>query len=279
MTELRIATSHPLPEPDPDEPLLLAALEARGIAARRVAWDDGREDWARPQAATLLRSTWDYLHRPEAFASWIGSLRGPVANPADVLLENLHKRYLLALRERGVPTVPTSLVLRDEPIDTLPFDGALVVKPAVSAASFRTARFSREQHLEAITFARALATERDVLIQPYLEAVEHSGERALVWIDGEVTHAVRKSPRLSGEKESVALVPVADDERALATKALAPYASRLLYARVDVVRDAHGSPVVMELELLEPSLFLAQHPPALTRFADAIDRWLRASSA
>ncbi len=272
-TELRIATCRPLPEPDPDEPLLLDALASRGITARMVAWDDASEDWSAP-IPTLVRSTWDYVHRPEAFARWIDKVRGPIANPADVLLENLHKRYLLALRDRGVPTVPTLLLAHGASIDALPIDGALVIKPAVSAASFRTARFAVQQRDDALTFARELVGERDVLVQPYLEAVEHSGERALVWIDGEVTHAVRKSPRLSGGHEEVVLVPVADDERALATLALAPFSSRILYARVDVVRDATGQPVVMELELLEPSLFLAQHPPALARFTDAIARWL-----
>lgn len=272
MTALRIATCRPLPEPDPDEPLLLAALAARGVDAHMLAWD-AQDAWSTP-GATLVRSTWDYLHRVEDFAAWIRALRGPLANPSDVLLENLHKRYLLALRDRGVPTVPTSLLARGSSMETLPFEGALVVKPAVSAASFRTARFSAAQREEALAFARDLARERDVLIQPYLAAVEGSGERAIVWIDGEVSHAVRKSPRLSGEHESVTLVPVADDERALAEQALAPYARRLLYARVDIVRDAGGAPVVMELELLEPSLFLAQHPPALARFADAIARWL-----
>lgn len=238
-----------------------------------LAWDTDEE---RGPAATLVRSTWDYLHRPDLFASWIRSLQGPLANPADVLLENLHKRYLLSLAARGVPTVPTALVPRGDDVASLPFEGALVVKPAVSAASFRTARFTAAQRAEALAFARELAMERDVLVQPYLDAVETSGERALVWIAGEVTHAVRKSPRLAGGHEEVVLAPVADDERALAARALAPYASRLLYARVDVVRDAQGAPVVMEVELLEPSLFLAQHPPALARFADAIASWLRA---
>jgi hypothetical protein len=149
-----------------------------------------------------------------------------------------------------------------------------------------------------------LVADGDALVQPYLSAVESSGERALVWIDGRVTHAVQKSPRFSGGSEAASnAVEVADDERELARAALASFldavlgerpverprerprerrrerrrerprelpASELLYARIDLVRRGDGRPVLMELELIEPSLFLAQHPPALERFADAL---------
>jgi hypothetical protein len=123
-----------------------------------------------------------------------------------------------------------------------------------------------------------LLTQRDVLVQRYAPAVETSGERALVWIDGELTHAVRKSPRFAGEDESVSgALPIAPDEAALAHGLLAGLpaglATQLLYARIDVVRGADG-PELMELELIEPSLFLVQHPPALTRLADALARRL-----
>jgi len=100
-------------------------------------------------------------------------------------------------------------------------------------------------------------------------------ERSLVWIDGELTHAIRKSPRFAGGSESVSdEQPIAPDERALAERVLAPLSGELLYARVDVVRDddAGGAPRLMELELIEPSLFLRQCPRALDRLASAIVR-------
>ncbi len=270
--DVRIATCRPLPEPDPDEPLLLEALSARGLAPRMVAWDDAREDWARP-APTLVRSTWDYLHREAEFRAWIARVRGPLANPREVLLANLHKGYLLELAARGVPTVATTLVRRGERVEPRLLRGDVIVKPAVSAASFRTERFAAGEHERALTFASELARERDVLIQPWMREVERSGERALVWIAGEVTHAVRKSPRLAGGVERVELAEVAGDERALARDALADVADRALYGRVDVVRDERGRPVLMELELLEPSLFFAQSPAALDRFARAVEAW------
>src|SRR6185295_2811306 len=127
-----------------------------------------------------------------------------------------------------------------------------------------------ERHL------RSLVERQDALVQPYLPGVDEHGERALVWIDGEVTHAVRKSPRFHGEAERVspASVPISAAEHALAELALAVVDRPLLYARVDVAPGPEGRPVVMELELIEPSLFFAQSPTALDRLVRAVRRLL-----
>lgn len=279
---LRIATCRPLPEPDVDEDLLLAALAERDVVARMAAWNDPQEDWDAP-VPTLLRSTWDYIHDLPAFERWIGraAAAAPLWNPADVLIGNLHKRYLLALAARGVPVVPTDLVARGAagPLaQRLEARGwrDVVLKPAVGAGSFETHRLAAgaDAAAEAL-FARLVAT-RDMLIQPYQASVEVHGERALVWIGGEFTHAVRKSPRFADGVEQVsAALPLSAAERAVGEAALAPLADRLLYARVDVAPDAAGDPQVMELELVEPSLFLLQSPQALSRLAAAVAAKLR----
>lgn len=115
-------------------------------------------------------------------------------------------------------------------------------------------------------------------MQPYLSSVEGHGERAIVWIDGEPTHAVRKSPRFLGDAESVsAAMPIGADEAELARRAVAAASEAtgpLLYARIDVARDEHGSPVLMELELVEPSLFFTQAPTALDRYVAAVKQRL-----
>jgi hypothetical protein len=104
-------------------------------------------------------------------------------------------------------------------------------------------------------------------VQPYLESVHDHGERSLVWIDGEVSHQIRKAPRFAGDAEQVTGPhPIPDDERAVALAALAPWADRILYGRVDVARDASGAPVVMELELAEPSLFFFVQPGSAERY-------------
>jgi hypothetical protein len=125
------------------------------------------------------------------------------------------------------------------------------------------------------THLAALTARGAALVQPYLRSVEEYGERSLVWIDGELTHAIRKQPRFAGDIERIqGPLAIADDERAVAEAALAPVADQILYGRVDLARDDAGQPVVMELELVEPSLFFAQHPGAAARYAAALRRRL-----
>ena len=271
---LRIATCLRLPEPDPDETPLLQALRARGIAARMAAWDDPDEPWSAP-APTVIRSTWNYIHAHERFLAWAATAR-PLWNPASVVRWNTHKGYLAELSASGHAVVPTRFYRRGEPaIPGGDLEGDVVIKPAVSAGSWQTRRFHDGQGAAARAFLAALLVERDAMVQAYVPSVEAYGERSLIWIDGAFTHAIRKSPRFSGGHEEVsATQPIAPDELRLAEAVLAPYAGELLYGRVDLARDDLGRPMIMELELVEPSLFLIQHPPALERLVAGIARRL-----
>jgi hypothetical protein len=280
-SSLRVATCRTLPEPDEDEAPLLAALAERGVDARMASWDDPAERWDAP-VPTVIRSTWNYIHDLDAFLRWAAraAAAAPLWNPLEIVAENVHKSYLAALERRGHAVVPTLFFRRGARVALGCAAGergfeAIVVKPAVGAASWKTRRFASADEPAAQAFVDELVAERDVMVQPYVRSVEGHGERALVWIDGALTHAVRKAPRFSADDEQVSgALPVADDERALAEAVLAPYVDRLLYGRVDVARDEAGRPVVMELELVEPSLFLLRHPPALARLADALARRL-----
>jgi hypothetical protein len=276
--EVALATCKVLPEPDPDAEPLLEALREAGIDAGTAAWDDPEFDWSKP-ALTLLRSTWNYPRHPEAFLAWAERVArvSSLWNPIDVVRWNLHKGYLLDLERRGVPVVPTLVVRRGEatPLSSILDERAwsdVVVKPAVSAASYRTERFSRRDVAAGEAHLRSLASERDVLVQPYLPSVEGYGERSLVWVEGALTHAVRKTPRFSGQHEAVwgSAFPIAPAEAALAERAVASVTGRLLYARIDVAPGPSGSPVVMELELIEPSLFFGQGPAALERYVGGV---------
>jgi hypothetical protein len=277
--KLRIATCRPLPEPDPDEDLLLDALAAAGVRARMAAWNDPHELWDEP-AATVIRSTWDYIHDVDGFMAWAAraAAAGPLWNGLGAIEQNVHKRYLLDLAGRGLPVTPTALAHcgGGSDLDRLCAERGwtdVVVKPAVGAASFGTKRFTDPASEEAQLHLESLLQATDALIQPYLTSVDGHGERALVWIDGEFTHAVRKMPRFSEGDEHVSdAVAIEDDERALGERVLAPLAADLLYARVDVARDERGTARIMELELIEPSLFLLQHPPALDRLVRGIVR-------
>ncbi len=270
-----------MPEPDADEDLLLEALAARGIQARMAAWNDPREDWD-AHVPTVIRSTWNYIHALPAFLAWAERAERAAAlwNPLEVVRGNVHKRYLAELASLDIPTVPTLLVERGRQLElaTLARERRwrrLILKPAVGAGSFETRRFEAHEEPEAQRHLERLLARGDALVQPYLESVEGHGERALVCIDGELTHAVRKAPRFANGVECVSTaLPIEPDERALAEAVLARAPRDLLYARVDVARGVDGRPQVMELELVEPSLFLRQHPPALQRLVAGLARRL-----
>ena len=271
--KLRIATCSVLPEFYADAAPLAAALTRAGIPHELLAWDDPEAAWDEP-GATVLRSTWNYVQDLTTFLAWLARVAaaGPVWNPLAIVRGNVHKRYLLELARRGVPVVPTTVVERGHAID-LPGERC-VIKPEVGAGSFGTRAFDANDPA-AIAHCAALTARGAALIQPYIASIDGYGERSLVWIDGELSHAIRKSPRFAGQDERVTgPFPIAPDERDVALAALAPIASELLYARVDLARDDQGKPMVMELELVEPSLFFAHHPPSVDRFVSALHRRL-----
>ncbi|MHC4220188.1 MAG: ATP-grasp domain-containing protein, partial [Planctomycetota bacterium] len=253
--DVALATCDRLPEPDHDAAPLAVALAAAGITSEVLAWDDPTADWSRARMA-VLRSTWNYaLDRP-AFVRWAEAVSSvsQLWNPLPVVSWSTHKRYLLELEEQGVPIVPTVFIehgSRERLTEICPGRGwgNVIVKPAVSASSYRTRRFgpggleAGEAHLS------DLAATGDVLVQQYLHSVEDYGERGLIWIDGELTHAVRKRRRLEGDDESVSgvAVEITPDEADLARRAIACVEGPILYGRVDVAPLSDGRPVVMEL--------------------------------
>jgi hypothetical protein len=273
-----LVTATTVSKQDFDEAPLLEALAGVGLTARVLAWDDPT---ARPGFAAaricVLRSTWNYVHHWTDFLAWVTWCAGVTSlwNPAAVVRWNSHKGYLFELAAAGIPIVPTHLVPRGTAVDLATLVSgwdSVVVKPAVSAGSFATLKADAADLAPAARHLSAMLSERDMLVQRYEPSVEDYGERSLVVIDGELSHAVRKSARFIGAPEAVSddAVAIADDERALARAVLAAAPTPLLYARVDLVRDSAGRPQLMELELIEPSLFFGRHPPSAARMAAAI---------
>jgi len=280
-TSVAIVTHRRAPDIDGDEAALGPALEALGVTWRAVPWDDATFDWSAVGAA-ILRSPWDYSRRRDEFLAWCRRAASVTAlhNPLAIVLRNTEKSYLLELSAAGVPVVPTRLVRAGSDVEGVARESGwtdVVVKPAVSAGSWRTWRARVGEPSHAWLRARRLAATRDVLVQPFLPSVTEDGERALVFIDGAFSHAVRK--RSLFEAESVAYrmpVDATTEEREVASRALeAAGATGLLYARVDLSAGEDGRPMLMELELTEPRLFFTAAPArAIERFAEAIARRL-----
>ena len=271
---------------DYDMPLLLEAVRAAGIAVVEVCWDDETIDWSMYDQV-VIRSTWDYHRRYDEFMQWVRAVSSisTLSNSLDVITWNTDKHYLTEVAEMGLPVVPTVFIEPGqedwlEHARDLLAHGDVVVKPAISAGSNDTERHSNidtaQKHVSELLWA-----QRSVMLQPYMADVDVESETGLVFIDGKFSHAFAKGPLLAqaknmsgglyAEEEIGVRQPTAEQlligERAV--KWLISRFGKLLYARVDLLPTAQG-PVIIELELTEPSLYLLLHPPAAARLADAI---------
>lgn len=306
MARIALATCAALPGLDPDDAPLLAAVTELGSRVEAVVWDDPTASWE-SYDLVVIRSTWDYAQRRPEFLEWARRVHkgARLANPLAVVRWNSDKHYLEALGAAGVPVVPTMWLEPERRLPAravhtrFPARGDFVVKPAVSAGSIDTGRYTATDAYSrglAIRHARRLlAANRTVMVQRYLRSVETEGERAHVFIAGEYSHSVLKGAMLDGpdvglegiyreERITPLATPPAEVEFAAGVIATAQRlltqdadgievpAGPLLYARVDVVTDDEGAPALMELELVEPSLFTATAPGATARFAEAIHR-------
>ncbi|MDX6691578.1 MAG: hypothetical protein QOG15_3035 [Solirubrobacteraceae bacterium] len=277
-----IATCAELPDGDAECALLLDALRARGIDASTAVWSERPDDGWDAFDAVVIRATWDYTSATDRFQRWAGEIGARLHNAPDVIAWNADKRYLFDLERAGIPVVAGDLVAPGADV-ALP-GGQFVVKPTVSAGARHTAVYDDARHAQAREHVAALhADGRAVLVQPYLERVQTEAETAVIFIDGELSHAMRKEPLLTLDQvepaglyrpETMSRREADPDVLDLARRTLGyateRFAQRLLYARVDVLRDDDGSPTVLELELIEPSLFLDYAPASADALADAI---------
>lgn len=283
ITDVALVTCAAWPAGDPHDAPLPAALERAGLTHRVVVWDDPAVRWESIGLA-LIRSTWDYHTRRDDFLAWAerAARATRLFNPPALLAWSTHKSYLLDLERAGVPVVPTALRRAGEALDLAALLAArgwpvAVVKPAVSLGGKGALRVTAAGAAAGQAHLDGALAGQDALIQPYLDSVEGPGERDLVFLDGRYSHAVRRDPAFApGYRPGQArLLEPEPDERALADRALAAIPAPHLYARVDLARDPAGTPRIMELELVEPSLFLEQEPRAAGRLVDALACRLR----
>ena len=272
---------------DRDLAPLRRALEDRGATVSLVSWTSA-QDWSAFDVA-MVRSTWDYTGQLERFLDWAWStaLVTRLRNPLEVLRWNTDKGYLADLERRNVPVVPTVFVGRGgdvvEALSAFPRSAELVVKPAVGAGSRGALRFDASGRWQAAAHLAGITSSgRAAMVQPYLPGVDVDGETAMVHFGGVFSHALRKGPLLppggvpveGRTAQQISAREAEDDELVVAQAALAAAArsldvtpADLPYARVDVVRDDRGQVRVLELELVEPSLFLDAAPGSAERCA------------
>ncbi|GGK77883.1 ATP-grasp domain-containing protein [Streptomyces flaveus] len=267
---------------DRDLPVLAGAVEEAGAEAVVVCWDEPDVEWGDFDLA-VIRSTWDYTWRAEEFVAWAERCgqATTLANPADVVRWNADKRYLGDLGAAGVPVVDTRFLAPGDPVD-LPEEQEYVIKPTSGAGARYAARYAPGERATAVRhLARMHAEGLTAIVQPYVRSIDTAGERALQFFGGRFLHAIRKGAVLEpGTAYDEAKVPHPNlrpweptpAELAVAERALAaiPGDPELLYARVDLVDGDDGEPRVMELELIEPNLFLSLHADSVPVVAEAI---------
>ena len=269
-----------------DDDLAIAELRARGWRVEEVPWrrrDVRWHDWD----GVVIRTPWDYQKDPVAFLDTLAAIAAtgvPVANPVDVVRWNLRKTYLRDLERRGVPIVPTrwgtGLDARAVAALGEAFGGEFIVKPVVSANADDTFRLPRVPDAATVaTLVRTFA-DRDWLAQPFVPAVLTEGEFSVFHFGGRYSHAILKTPAAGDfrvQEEHGGIITAVVPEPALlraAERVLATLDDTLLQARTDLVRMPDGEFALMELELIEPSLYFRMHPRAPANFADALAGWL-----
>ncbi|MHC4979891.1 MAG: ATP-grasp domain-containing protein, partial [Planctomycetota bacterium] len=269
-----------------------------------------RVDWARDDfrwsdaRCALFRTTWDYFHRADEFLAWLDCVSGEtrLINAPAVIRWNMDKHYLDDLRDRGIHTVPTHfveaatsaslpVVLAEtgweeavlKPVISAGWEEA-VLKPVISGAARHTYRVDARNATEHDAVFRQLLEAEAVMLQPFQRAIVDTGELSLMVIGGEYTHAVRKVARPEDFRVqddhggTVHPYTPRPDEIRFAERAVRACNPPPVYARVDMLCDNDGELAVMELELVEPELFMRLHPPAAEALAHHVAEALQAGS-
>ena len=282
MIQVAFVTYQESPDITADDLLVVDLLRSEGISVVSAPWDDPAVEWPR-FSCVVIRSPWNYYHKPDRYAEWLRSCETAginLWNPARMVLANINKRYLADLAKQGIEIVPLEYLpagnrrpLR-QILETRGWNEA-VVKPVISAGAHQTWRTSLTQADGDQARFEEQCRITETLVQPFMEEIVSEGEWSLVFFAGQYSHAVIKRPAAGdfrvqhqhgGHYQSGNPSP---ELIAQARNILSKVDSPLLYARVDgVVRD--GRFLLMELEINEPFLFLGFSPEAPSRFAQAI---------
>jgi glutathione synthase/RimK-type ligase-like ATP-grasp enzyme len=268
--------------PNTDDALLLEALNARGVDASPVVWD------AAPYSDSftfgVIRSTWDYVFKSTQYRAWLAeaSRQMTLLNPLETALWSLDKRYLFELERSGVSVIPMHCITQPsvEGLRRFATEAGwedVVVKSVLSAGGRQVSRVNEWDDWIIAEALDKVGIELPILVQPYLSGIEE-GEYSLVYIGGELSHAVTKRPAHGeflvqehyGGSVEVATVP--SEVAQAADLAIAALTVPWVYARVDALVDERLGPRIVEIEMIEPDLFLRYAPGSAERLAYCLER-------
>ncbi len=270
-----------------DDELAIEPLSALGWHTELISWRQTAVPWSSFDAV-VIRTTWDYQNDVQTFLAVLAEIDRTtrLENSLSVVRWNMHKRYLRDLEQQGIGIVPTlwGQALSRERLRALFAElqvEEVVIKPAIGANADDTFRLARSASGEVFAEVEGVFKNRAFMAQPFVPGIVEEGEFSLFFFNGEFSHAIIKSPKVEDfrvQEEHGGLIQAVDAEAPLvqcAEKAIGVIDPPPLYARIDLVRSAGNDFVVMELELIEPSLYLRMDANAPARFADAIDQRFR----
>lgn len=270
---------------------LFEPMKQKGWDVQEISWRAKDVNWS-DYDVVVVRSTWDYMKDKEAFLKVLEEIDQSDAhleNSLDILGWNIEKTYLKEVEERGVACIPTlwcerfDIAQEDTFFDRLGVD-EIVIKPILSAGARDTFRIKVGEFSGVVSALQDAFSDRAFMVQPFLKEIIDPGEFSLFYFGGEHSHTIQKKPKENDyrvQEEHGGILSKVDpdvDMLAVAEKALALMDEMPLYARVDLV-PYDGAYRLMELELIEPSLYFDQDEEAAPRFADVFDRWMRSKLA
>lgn len=265
-----------------DDALLIDAFAQHGLSAERISWSDPAFDWSSP-TCIIFRTMWDYFNRFAAFTQWLNHIADKTMciNAIETVRWNMDKHYLADLQQAGVPIVETQFIEKGSSLTLENILGNVnrgIIKPAVSGAARHTYVVEADTIKQIQPIFSELIAQEAMLFQPFQEAILSFGEVSCMLMGGQFTHAVLKRAK-SGDFRvqddfggTVHPYTPTPEEIAFAELAIASCPTLPAYARVDFTRDIHGSPLLMELELIEPELWFRKHPDAASKLAQFISQ-------
>ncbi len=262
--------------------LLKEALERIGLSVERTYWDDPNYNWSQTRAV-VFRTIWDYFERFETFWPWLQSIQTQtqIINSMKLIEWNIDKAYLFDLAQCGIPIVPSILIKKGQfqklsEIAKKCDWTDLVVKPTISGGGYLTYKYGYTDLERYQAQFDALVTERDMLVQGYVSSITEKGEASLMVFGGEFTHSILKRAKVGdfrvqddfgGTVHPYQQTPA---EVALAKRVMKQCPELPIYGRVDLVWDNQDRPMVSELEIIEPELWVRKAPWSADIFAKAI---------